>query len=135
MQMTGRIGSYKTSMQIDRGEGRPLEMEAIVGRPLRIARELGVKVRAYDPHAAARAAALGGPATGPSPALTLVPDVEHLAQDADALVLVTEWPEFRDLPFGELARRMRCPLIVDGRNSLDREQVTAGGLEYLGIGR
>ena len=36
---------------------------------------------------------------------------------------------------GELARRMRCPLIVDGRNSLDREQVTASGLEYLGIGR
>src|SRR5262249_61178833 len=49
--------------------------------------ELGVKVRAYDPHAAAQAAA-----AGPSPALTLVPDVAHLAQDADALVLVTDWP-------------------------------------------
>jgi UDPglucose 6-dehydrogenase len=97
--------------------------------------ELGVKVRAYDPHAAARAAAAGGPTTGPVPALTLAPDVEHLAQDADALVLVTEWPQFRDLPFGELARRMRYPLIVDGRNSLDRELVTASGFEYLGIGR
>jgi UDPglucose 6-dehydrogenase len=64
-----------------------------------------------------------------------VPDLAHLAQDADALVLVTDWPEFRELPFRELAARMRCPLIVDGRNSLDRELVTASGLEYLGIGR
>jgi UDPglucose 6-dehydrogenase len=97
--------------------------------------ELGVKVRAYDPHAAARAGAAGRPMTPLLPALTLVPDVEHLAQDADALVLVTDWPEFRDLPFRVLAHRMRNPLIVDGRNSLDRECVTAGGLEYVGIGR
>jgi UDPglucose 6-dehydrogenase len=90
--------------------------------------ELGAKVRAYDPHAAAKASQLGLP-------LTHAPDLEHLAQDADALVLVTDWPEFRELPFGELAARMRCPLIVDGRNSLDRELVTASGFEYVGIGR
>jgi UDPglucose 6-dehydrogenase len=90
--------------------------------------ELGAKVRAYDPHAAAGAARL-------APTLALVPDVEHLAQDADALVLVTDWPEFRALPFDDLARRMRAPLIVDGRNSLDREQVIAAGFEYVGIGR
>jgi UDPglucose 6-dehydrogenase len=90
--------------------------------------ELGAKVRAYDPYAAAHAARL-------LPAVVLVPDIEQLAQEADALVLVTDWPEFRELPFGDLARRMRCPLLVDGRNSLDREAVTAGGIEYLGIGR
>jgi UDPglucose 6-dehydrogenase len=90
--------------------------------------ELGAKVRAYDPHAAAHAARL-------LPALVLVPNLEQLAQDADALVLVTDWPEFRELPFGTLAPRMRCPLIVDGRNSLDRDAVTAGGIEYIGIGR
>jgi UDPglucose 6-dehydrogenase len=90
--------------------------------------ELGAKVRAYDPHAAAKASHLALP-------LTHAPDLEHLAQDADALVLVTDWPEFRELPFRKLAPLMRCPLIVDGRNSLDRELVTASGLEYLGIGR
>jgi UDPglucose 6-dehydrogenase len=90
--------------------------------------ELGAKVRAYGPYAAAHAARL-------LPAVVLVPDIEQLAQEADALVLVTDWPEFRELPFGDLARRMRCPLLVDGRNSLDREAVTAGGIEYLGIGR
>ena len=90
--------------------------------------ELGAKVRAYDPHAAAKASRLALP-------LVLVADFERLAQDADALVLVTEWPEFRNLPFRELARQMRFPLIVDGRNSLDRERVIASGFEYLGIGR
>jgi UDPglucose 6-dehydrogenase len=90
--------------------------------------ELGAKVRAYDPHAAAHAARL-------LPSLILAPTVEQLAEDADALVLVTEWPEFRDLPYRRLARRMRYPLIVDGRNSLDREAVKRGGFEYMGIGR
>jgi len=90
--------------------------------------ELGAKVRAYDPHAAANAARL-------MPSLVLMPDVIQLAEDADALVLVTEWPEFRDLPLGDLARRMRCAVLVDGRNSLDRHVVTASGIEYIGIGR
>jgi UDPglucose 6-dehydrogenase len=90
--------------------------------------ELGAKVRAYDPHAAESAAAA-------LPALALSPDLDHLAQDADALVLVTEWPEFRELPFAALAARMRCPLIVDGRNCLDREAALDAGLEYIGIGR
>jgi UDPglucose 6-dehydrogenase len=90
--------------------------------------ELGAKVRAYDPHAAGNAARL-------MPTLILSPNVEELAEDADALVLVTDWPEFRDLPLRRLARRMRCPVLLDGRNSLDREAVKRGGLEYIGIGR
>jgi len=44
LEMTRRMGAYKTSMQIDREEGRPLETEAIVGKPLRVARDLGVRV-------------------------------------------------------------------------------------------
>jgi UDPglucose 6-dehydrogenase len=90
--------------------------------------ELGAKVRAYDPHAAARA-------DDALPVISMVSSPELLAQDADALILVTDWPEFRELPFAALARRMRCPLIVDGRNSLDREAVIRSGLEYIGIGR
>ena len=55
---------------------------------------------------------------------------------ADAVVLVTEWPEFRDLDWtGDVRRRMRVPLVVDGRNFLDREQLVEAGFTYEGIGR
>jgi UDPglucose 6-dehydrogenase len=50
-------------------------------------------------------------------------------------VLVTEWPEFAELSWEEVAKRLRGRLVVDGRNFLDREQVTAAGLLYEGIGR
>ena len=55
---------------------------------------------------------------------------------ADAVVLVTEWPEFRELDWaGEVKRRMRVPLVVDGRNFLDREALLEAGFTYEGIGR
>ena len=55
--------------------------------------------------------------------------------DADAVVLVTEWPEFGELDLSEVAARMRGTLIVDGRNYLDPAAVHAAGLLYEGIGR
>ena len=54
---------------------------------------------------------------------------------ADALVLVTEWPEFGELDFGEVAAAMRGTLVVDGRNFLDPDAVIAAGLSYEGVGR
>jgi UDPglucose 6-dehydrogenase len=55
---------------------------------------------------------------------------------ADAVVLVTEWPEFGELDWtGEVKSRMRVPLVVDGRNYLDREELVAAGFTYEGIGR
>ena len=54
---------------------------------------------------------------------------------ADAAVLVTEWPQFAELDWAEVASRMANPLIVDGRNFLDAEAVRAAGLTYEGIGR
>jgi UDPglucose 6-dehydrogenase len=54
----------------------------------------------------------------------------------DAAVLVTEWPEFRELDWaGEVKRRMRTPLVVDGRNFLDAERLKEEGFTYEGIGR
>jgi UDPglucose 6-dehydrogenase len=51
-------------------------------------------------------------------------------------VLVTEWPEFAELDWtGEVKKRMRVPLVVDGRNFLDREELVAAGFTYEGIGR
>jgi len=56
-------------------------------------------------------------------------------QGADAGVVVTEWPELRDLDWEEAARRMRKPVIVDGRNLLDPDAMRALGFDYEGIGR
>jgi UDPglucose 6-dehydrogenase len=91
----------------------------------------GATVTAYDPvamHEAQRV--LGGNdrityATNPNDALT----------NADALVIVTEWKEFRSPDFDLIKQRLKQPLIVDGRNLYDPVLVRAMGLDYLAIGR
>ena len=55
--------------------------------------------------------------------------------DAEALVIATEWPEFAQQDFAEVRRRMLSPLIFDGRNLLDPAAMTAHGFTYRGIGR
>ncbi len=88
----------------------------------------GAGVRVYDPVAADKASAMLGGASIAASALDAV-------DGADAVVLVTEWPEFGELDWGEVKARMRTPLVVDGRNFLDREQLTEAGFTYEGIGR
>ncbi len=61
--------------------------------------------------------------------------VRELAKQADALVLVTEWPEFRTIPFASVAKLMRRPLLVDSKNFLDPAAMAAAGLDYQGFGR
>jgi UDPglucose 6-dehydrogenase len=57
-------------------------------------------------------------------------------EGADGAVLVTEWPEFRELDWeGEVKRRMARPLVVDGRNFLDSGLLQQAGYAYEGIGR
>ena len=74
-------------------------------------------------------------------AAPLMPGVEmtgsamEALDSADAAVLVTEWPEFTELDWGEVAKRMNTPLLVDGRNFLDHEKVRAAGIAYEAIGR
>src|SRR5688572_10234555 len=61
---------------------------------------------------------------------------EDALDGADAAVLVTEWPEFRELDWaGQVKDSMRNPLVVDGRNFLDAEALRAAGYTYEGIGR
>ncbi|MGH3042074.1 MAG: UDP-glucose dehydrogenase family protein [Gaiellaceae bacterium] len=88
----------------------------------------GAIVRAWDPVALAGARVLLG---GVHFADTLLEAVEG----ADAALLVTEWPELRELASPEVRRAMRTPLIVDGRNMLDPETVRAAGFVYEAIGR
>ena len=58
---------------------------------------------------------------------------EEVADEADALVLVTEWQEYRELDWEVMASRMRSPLVLDGRNALDRARLDRFGFRYLGI--
>jgi UDPglucose 6-dehydrogenase len=88
----------------------------------------GAQVRAYDP------AAMEG-------ARVKLPEVEYtrdsydLAAGADALVVVTEWNEFRRLDLGRVKASMRRPVIVDGRNIYDPQAMRDLGFTYRGIGR
>jgi UDPglucose 6-dehydrogenase len=56
-------------------------------------------------------------------------------RDADALVLATEWPEFRDADFTLIKELMHSPIIFDGRNHLDRDMLVEMGFDYFGVGR
>jgi UDPglucose 6-dehydrogenase len=88
----------------------------------------GANVRAYDPVAEHEARKL-------IRGVEFAGSAAEAIEGADAIVLVTEWPEFADLDFGDVATAMRGTLVVDGRNFLDREGVAAAGLSYEGIGR
>jgi UDPglucose 6-dehydrogenase len=88
----------------------------------------GADVRAYDPVAEDEARRL-------MPSLGFADGALEAVRDADAVVLVTEWPEFLELDWGEVARRMRGSLVVDGRNALDARAVRSANLIYEGIGR
>ena len=98
----------------------------------------GCKVRAYDPVANAEAQRLLAAEHGAALCarmLRIVDSAKHAADDADVLVLVTEWKEFRVPDFGSLAQSLRRKAIFDGRNIYDPETVAATGLSYHGIGR
>jgi UDPglucose 6-dehydrogenase len=61
------------------------------------------------------------------------PDVESTLRDCDAAVLVTEWPQYRELDWEPLARVMRTPILLDGRLVLDRVRLKRAGFRYIGI--
>jgi UDPglucose 6-dehydrogenase len=88
----------------------------------------GARVSAFDPVAEERAAEL-------LPSVEMAPSAMEALERADAAVLVTEWPQFAELDWTEVARRMANPLLVDGRNFLDPETVRAAGITYEAIGR
>jgi len=92
--------------------------------------DLGVGVRAHDPCALARARReLAGTD------IELCESPLDLADEADALFLATEWPQYQDLPWGELGSQMRQRVLVDGRNFLDGPTIQGHGFRYVGFGR
>ncbi|RMG93327.1 MAG: UDP-glucose/GDP-mannose dehydrogenase family protein [Deltaproteobacteria bacterium] len=103
---------------------------------LRIARTLitdGARIRGHDPEAGPNfVEALGATA---AESFTLVDDPYEAARDADGLLLVTEWHEYRSPDFDRLRELMRTPALFDGRNQWDRSVVEPLGFSYTGIGR
>ena len=90
---------------------------------------LGARVKAYDP-----IVSQSGLSHGLSNVI-IETNAEMLADSCDALVLVTDWKEFLKLDLTKMAKLMNNPLIIDGRNFLDREAVQAAGIRYVGMGR
>ncbi len=88
----------------------------------------GARIRAYDPE-------------GMGEARKMLPDVEFCAgsyeamQGADALVVITEWTEFRALDLGRIKSLLRQPVVVDLRNVYNPEEMRAAGFSYRSIGR
>jgi UDPglucose 6-dehydrogenase len=93
--------------------------------------EAGARVQAYDPVAGGEAQRIYSGAAG----FVLAKNAYEAAQGADALAIVTEWPEFRSPDFERLRQILKAPLIFDGRNLYDPAMVSRFGLTYYAIGR
>jgi UDPglucose 6-dehydrogenase len=88
----------------------------------------GAKVRAYDP-----AAMDGAQALLPEP--TYCPDPYEVARGADALVIATEWNEFKLLDLARLRDLLHQPIVFDGRNIYEADRMAALGFRYVSVGR
>jgi UDPglucose 6-dehydrogenase len=92
--------------------------------------QIDARVKAYDP--------IAMPACReqrPDLKIRYAESALDLAQDADALVVVTEWRQFLDLDLRQLAQAMATPILVDGRNLFSPEEAIAAGFDYTGVGR
>jgi UDPglucose 6-dehydrogenase len=88
----------------------------------------GARIRAFDPQAMEKARKV-------LPNIVYCTRAEEVADEADLLAVVTEWPEFGKLDLVDLKRRMRLPIICDGRNLFERSAAEKLGFTYVGVGR
>ena len=90
---------------------------------------LGARVKAYDP-----IVSQSGMRDGFSNVIVET-DPERLADGCDALILITDWQEFRNLDYSRIASLMHNPVIIDARNFLDKDALESIGYKYVGLGR
>jgi UDPglucose 6-dehydrogenase len=93
--------------------------------------DAGARVQAFDPEATHEAERIFGTRED----LKLCATAGEALQGADALVVVTEWKQFRSPDFARLAETVKDKVVFDGRNLYDPSEVEAAGLAYYGIGR
>src|SRR5579872_4136779 len=94
---------------------------------IRRLRAEGAQIQAYDPEAMERA-------KKEIPDVTYCQDAYEAAKGTDAVLLLTEWEEFRKVDWSRLADLVERPLIIDGRNALSREDIVSNGFHYIGVG-
>ena len=108
------------------------DMRAAPSRELMAALwKAGATVQAFDPVAMKEAERI----YGQNADLSLCPDKYAALQGADALVICTEWQQFRSPDFSEMEARMRSKTIVDGRNLFQPHKLQAEGWTYFSVGR
>jgi UDPglucose 6-dehydrogenase len=88
----------------------------------------GAKIRAYDPEAMQKAKL-------DLPEVTYCESSYQAAEGADAILILTEWTEFREINWKHLTQLVSHRLIIDGRNLLSAEEASVNGFQYVGIGR
>ena len=91
----------------------------------------GATVTAYDPVAMREAQRI----FGDQPQLTYAAKAMEALEGADALIIITEWKEFRSADLDAIKQKLKTPLVFDGRNLYDPKFVRSQGIEYLPIGR
>ncbi|KAB2673804.1 MAG: UDP-glucose/GDP-mannose dehydrogenase family protein [Verrucomicrobia bacterium] len=96
----------------------------------RLLRE-GARLRVHDPKAMEKARAV----LPPGPNVEYVDDADAVAEDCDALVVATEWPQFAKLDLARARKAMVTPILFDGRNLFDRAELEQLGFIYKGVGR
>jgi UDPglucose 6-dehydrogenase len=94
--------------------------------------KLGAKIKAYDPIISNQSKTL--PIHPSLKRINLADSPEQLATDCDAIILITEWQQFQDINYSEIAELMRVPLIIDCRNFLPPQEVSKAGIKLVGIG-
>jgi len=87
----------------------------------------GATIRAYDPEAMAKTKAI-------IPEITYCSDAYHAAEGAEAIILLTEWEEFRQIDWSRLAALVDRPLMIDARNALSAQDLASCGFYYIGVG-
>jgi len=93
--------------------------------------DAGATVVAYDPAATERAKAL----LPPSKKLSYAGSAYEAAQDADAVLILTDWKEFAEIDLVRLNQAVRFPIVIDGRNLYKPEEMLAHGFTYVSVGR
>ena len=88
----------------------------------------GANVLAYDPKAMEKSKA-------ENPEIKLAQDVYETAKNADAMVIATEWNDFKYLDWMKIKGLMRTPIVFDGRNLLNPQDMKSLGFEYYSVGR
>ena len=91
----------------------------------------GVDIYIHDPEALGNMQAY----YGDTPQINYNTDMYAVTENCDALLLVTEWPQYWSPDYAKLLKRMKKPLIIDGRNIFDKELIVLQGFTYIGVGR